>query len=307
MKIALASIAAALLSSPAIGQVAAPTQEVHVAVEVRNEQGNPVGDLRPRDFIVSIAGGQSQNPLQLQVGTPVPRKPHSQAGVPTRLLVVLLTNSPSIRKTMPWKLNNAFMAGWQIRVEDSAGAATSYTSSVRELRAALGSRTSIDCSLQCSMRELTRFPGRRVVFLVTDKGTAISPEIMSSVLRDRVAVYHVGGDPAKQLVSYGYSFGYSPIINHPMGPLEVEATFSGGGAEYERRRGSETEDSSFRSAIQDATSDAKGYYDLKLQVPADIHALTLKVKVYGNAGAKCFLFAEPYAEGALPPSLTIAH
>ncbi len=60
MKIALASIAAALLFPPAVGQVAAPTQEVHVAVQVRDEQGNPVGDLRPRDFIVSIAGGQSQ-------------------------------------------------------------------------------------------------------------------------------------------------------------------------------------------------------------------------------------------------------
>lgn len=274
-------------------------------MQVRTEQGEAIGNLKSRDFIVSVAGGAPASPLQLEVDTAVPRKARTTAAVPTRLLLVLLTKKHGLRASLPAKLGMAWYSGWQVSVEDTRGTATAYASTASQLQAEIGKPPGARCTLECAMGDLMRFPGRKVVFLVTDRRVTVSRATMKRVLLEGVMVYHVGGDPAKQEVSYGGFLDFTvPIPNAP-DPGGVQSEIGGLESEYERRRGWETEDGSLRSALMDAVEDAKGYYDLKVDVPSYVDGLTLKVKVEGNPGAKFSIFAEPYANGAAPPALTL--
>lgn len=300
-------VAVGLVSLAGSAQTAASAKEVHLAVQVRTEQGDAIGGLKPRDFIVLAADSASSTPLSAEVGTAIPRNARTPATVPTRLLVVLLTGRRGLRTSLPSKLGMAWNSGWQVSVEDTHGALTAYASTAAQLQTAIAKSSSAHCALQCAMRDLMRFPGRRIVFLVTDKRSPVNPTSMQLALLQGVTVYHVGGDPSKQEISFGGYLDFSvPIPNTP-DPGGLQSVIGGVESQVERERGWETEDGSFRSAMLDAVEDAKGFYDLKLQIPSEVDGLTLQVRVQGTSGAKCSIFAEPYAIGASPPSLTIVN
>lgn len=87
------------------GVALAPTvREAHIAVQLRNAWGEPVRRLEARNFQVKLVGGEISTAAPVKVEGVRDRKSHG-TGVPTKLLVVLLTSDAGVVRQLPDKMD----------------------------------------------------------------------------------------------------------------------------------------------------------------------------------------------------------
>ncbi|ADW67426.1 hypothetical protein [Granulicella tundricola] len=279
---------------------AADVREVHVAVQLRTENGDPVTDLEARDFKV-LAGGSMTLPGEVR--QPVEGAHHQAAGVPTRLLVVLQNVDPEGRASVGAKLGKVWKAGWSVSVLDAQGMESGYVSSAPALRLALAG-VERRSSPRAAVGRLTSFAGRRVVFVVTQPGAALGGPTARGLLQSGVTVYHVGGNPLIQESTDENASMSPPVTNGATDAVNGGIVIPGGLSTY-RKRGRETEEGSFSGAVRDALNDANGYYDLKVAVPVNVREVELGVRPKGREDEVRYVYAEPYEEGGLPPAVRV--
>jgi hypothetical protein len=172
----------------------------------------------------------------------------------------------------------------------------------RGAHARTGSQGTEATHINLAAARLTRFARRRVVFLVTQPGVPLGNAILAEALLPGISVYHVGGDPWKQEVAAGSFDAGSSFISSTSSNEAVSSVAGGSGAPvFQRVRDRETEDKTFASATRDALRDGYGYYDLTVNLPADVTRLELGVNVW-MPGTAYSIYAQPYVKEGRPRS-----
>jgi hypothetical protein len=288
-----------------VGSVAlAPAAtEAHIAVQVRDTAGDPVRRLEARNFHVKLMAGGVSTGTQVKVEG-VRDRGHG-TGVPTKLLVVLLTSDAEVVRQLPDKLDAVWKANWKVSVLDEQGVQTPYVSSLPELKRELAHTGQTHRSINLAVARLTRFAGRRVVFLVTEPGVPPGDVIRAESLLPGISVYHVGGDLWNQVYAAGAYDAGSSFLSSTSSNDAVSSVAGGSGAPvFQRVRGRETEERTLRGAIHDALLDGYGYYDLTVNLPANVSRLEMAVDV-SVPGESYSIYAQPYVEQGIAPQLSV--
>jgi hypothetical protein len=287
------------------GALAPAVREAHIAVQLRDAWGEPVRWLGARNFQVKLVGGDISTATQVKVEGVRDRKSHG-IGVPTKLLVVLLTSDAGVVRQLPDKLDALWKANWKVSVLDAQGLQTSYVSSSAELKLELAHKGQTHRSINLAAARLTRFMGRRVVFLVTQPGVQLSDLQRAEVLLTGISVYHVGGDPWMQEFDAGYSAAGSNSLSSTSSNEAVSMVDGNSDAPlFVRVRYRETEDRTFGGAIRDALRDGYGYYDLTVNMPVDVRWLEMAVNISAPVGGTYSIYAQPYVEEGRSPQLSV--
>jgi hypothetical protein len=237
-----------------VAQTGPPDSLLHLEVLVRHPDGEPVGYLTTKDFVVT-EGGQ-----RLPVQVVLPRfstKVGRQPTIPTRMLVIVdapTANSPDGFSRIVTALGPVWRRGWQVAVARIDGNASSYTGSAGQLRRNLAALAGSSMRTTAAVDNLGSFLGRRVVLFAGDVGQdeANIPRWLHSKAQDAMAeliVADTGRSPRKS--DDGDVLG---ILAH--------GAENGGGALPEMASGR----LSLRGAIQKALHGALGYYDLRLSL-----------------------------------------
>ena len=284
--------------------LAPSVREAHIAVQVRDTSGEPVRWLDARNFKVKLVVGGVSTDTQVKVVGVRDRKSHG-IGVPTKLLVVLLTSDVGVVRQLPDKLDALWRANWKVSVLDAAGSQTPYVSSADQLRLELADSGQTHRSINLATARLTRFTGRRVVFLVTLPGVHLSDFQRAAASLPGISVYHVGGDPWNQVYAgEAYDAGAS-FLSSTSSNEAVSSVSGGSGAPvFQRVRGRETEDRTLGGAIRDALRDGYGYYDLTVTMPVDVPRLEMAVDV-SVPGESYSIYAQPYVTQGEAPQLSL--
>lgn len=285
--------------------LAPAAREAHIAVQVRDTSGEPVKRLEAQNFQVKFVAGGISTRTPVRVEGVRDRSRQGTAGVPTRLLVVLLTSDAEVIRQLPDKLDALWKAHWEVSVLDAQGVQTPYVSSSAQLKLELAQKGQIHRGINLAAGRLTRFTGRRVVFLVTQPGVPLSDLQRAEVLLPGISVYHVGGDPWKQELAAGYFDAGSSFISSTSSNEAVSSVAGGSEAPvFQRVRSRETEDRTFGDATRDALRDGYGYYDLTVNLPADVTRLELGVDA-SVPGGSYSIYALPYVEQGKPPQVSV--
>ncbi|WP_353064243.1 hypothetical protein RBB77_00565 [Tunturibacter psychrotolerans] len=300
-----------VLGSPSIwGQgasvaLAPASGEAHIAVQVRDTSGEPVRRLEARNFEVKLVAGGISTVTQVKVEGVRDRRSRGSAGVPTKLLLVLLTSDAEVVRQLPDKLDALWKANWRVSVLDAGGIQTPYVSSSSQLKLELAHKGQTHRSINLATARLTRFTGRRVVFLVTQPGVQLSDFQRAVALLPGISVYHVGGDPWKQVYAAGAYDAGSSFISATSSNDAVSSVAGGSGAPvFQRVRGRETEDRTLGGAIRDALRDGYGYYDLTVTMPVDVPRLEMAVDI-SVPGESYSIYAQPYVTQGRAPQLSL--
>jgi len=287
-----------------VGSVASAATEAHIAVQMRDTSGEPLRRLEARNFRVKVVAGGVSTGTQVKVEGVRDQGSHG-TGVPTKLLVVLLTSDAEAVRQLPDKLDALWKADWKVSVLDEQGVQTPYVSSSVELRKELAHQGQTHRDINLAAARLTRFAGRRVVFLVTEPGVSLSDVILAEALLPGISVYHVGGDPWNQVRAAGAYDAGSSFLSSTSSNEAVSSVAGGSGAPvFQRVRGRESEERTLRGAIHDALRDGYGYYDLTVNLPADVTRLELGVDV-SVPGGSYSIYAQPYVEQGRTPQLSV--
>ncbi|MGF7182362.1 hypothetical protein [Tunturiibacter psychrotolerans] len=279
-------------------------REAHIAVQVRDTAGEPVRRLEARNFRVKVVAGGSSTGTQVKVEGVRDQSSHG-TGVPTKLLVVLLTTDAEAVRQLPDKLEELWKADWKVSVSDGKGVQTPYVSSSVELKKELAHQGQVHRSINLAAARLTRFSGRRVVFLVTEPGVPLGAGTLAEALLPGISVYHAGGDPWNQVRAAGAYDAGSSFLSSTSSNEAVSSVAGGSGAPvFQRVRGRESEERTLRGAIHDALHDGYGYYVLTVNLPADVTRLELGVDV-SVPGGSYSVYAQPYVEQGRPPQLVV--
>jgi hypothetical protein len=301
----------ALGFSPIWGQVgggvalAPSVREAHIAVQVRDAWGEPLRRLEARNFQVKLVGGDNSTATQVKVEGVRDKRSHG-TGVPTKLLVVLLTNDSGVVRQLPDKMDALWKANWKVSVLDAQGFQTPYVSSLAELKRELAHTGQTHRSINLAAARLTRFKGRRVVFLLTQPGVPLDDIIFAEVLLTGISVYHVGGDPWKQEFPAGYAAAGSNSLSSTSSDEAVSMVDGNSDAPlFVRVRYRETEDRTFGGAIREALRDGYGYYDLTVNMPADVRRIEMAVNISEPTGGTYSIYAQPYVAQGRSPELSV--
>ncbi len=289
-----------------VGSVASASaaREAHIAVQMRDTSGEPVRRLEARNFRVKVVGGGVSTGTQVKVEGVRDQGSHG-SGVPTKLLVVLLTSDAEAVRQLPEKLDELWKADWTVSVLDEQGAQTPYVFSSAELRKELAHKGQTHRSINLAAARLTRFAGRRVVFLVTEPGVPPGDVIRAEALLPGISVYHIGGDPWNQVYAAGAYDAGSSFLSSTSSNEAVSSVAGGSGAPvFQRVRGRETEERTLRGAIHDALLDGYGYYDLTVNMPANVSRLEMAVDV-SVPGQSYSIYAQPYVTQGRAPQLSV--
>jgi hypothetical protein len=159
---------------------------------------------------------------------------------------------------------------------------------------------------QSGWARLTRFKGRRVIFLVTQPGVPLGDVTLAEALLSGVSVYHVGGDPWKQEFPAGYAAAGSNSLSSTSSDEAVSMVDGNSDAPlFVRVRYRETEDRTFGGAIREALRDGYGYYDLTVNMPADVRRLEMAVNISEPTGGTYSIYAQPYVAQGRSPELSL--
>jgi hypothetical protein len=280
-------------------------REAHIAVQMRDARGEPVRRLEARNFQVKLVGGESSTAMQVKVEGVRDKRSHG-IGVPTKLLVVLLTSDAGVVRQLPDKMDALWKANWKVSVLDAQGFQTPYVSSSDQLKLELAHKGQTHRSTNLAAARLTRFKGRRVIFLVTQPGVQLDDVILAESLLSGVSVYHVGGDPWKQEFPAGYSdAGNNSLSSTSSNEAVSSVAGNSAGPVFVRVRYRETEDRTFGRAVRDALHDGYGYYDLTVNMPADVRRLEMAVNISEPTGGTYSIYAQPYVAQGRSPQLTL--
>jgi hypothetical protein len=257
----------ALYCTTACGQKTAPPplEEVHIGVQIRQLDGTPIGNLKAKDFNVSVSGRSF--PLIITRPTVKRAAPDS---VQTRLLLILpYPPAPSGADFLSEPLNQlnpVWREGWQVAVRTPQGGLTPYVASEQELLQAIRQIPVGRSTDEAAIDTLTDFPGRRVVIAVWngDYGTLGSQRKAANGVQ--AMLYNVGGNPYDNY-SYVDSGGMTDNIAKP---YIAQAQFSVDDARTERN---------FGTAIRDARNDARSYYDLLLRVDPGTSSIAVGISI----------------------------
>jgi hypothetical protein len=301
----------ALGFSPIWGQVgggvalAPVVREAHIAVQMRDASGDPVRRLEARNFQVKLVGGDVSSTTQVKVEGVRDKRSHGM-GVPTKLLVVLLTSDGGVVRQLPGKMDALWKANWKVSVLDAQGLQTPYVSTLAQLKLELAHGGQTHRSVNLAAARLTRFKGRRVVFLVTQPGVPLNNVTLAEALLSGVSVYHVGGDPWKQEFPAGYSDAGNNSLSSTSSNEAVSSVAGNSAAPvFVRVRYRETEDRTFGGAIRDALRDGYGYYDLTVDMPVDVRRLEMAVNISEPTGGTYSIYAQPYVAQGRSPELSL--
>jgi hypothetical protein len=195
---------------------------------------------------------------------------------------------------------------WQVSILSVAGVQTPYASSDQELRKAVNQGPFKQTTITSAARNLSRFFGRRVIFLITDAGAPADRKVIMATQRAGAMLYHVGGDPWKnKQLAYGETGS--------LGAHASETIAAAGGQQdapyfYNYRiYGRPIEERNFSGARKDSVHDGIGYYDLKLNGPPSASSLSLSIDIVDpfSDKARYQVHALPYAEGRTPPNVVV--
>jgi hypothetical protein len=196
-------------------------------------------------------------------------------------------------------------ANWKVSVLDAGGLQTAYVSSSDQLKLELANKGQTHRGVDQATARLTRFTGRRVVFLVTQPGAQLSDFQRAAALLPGISVYHVGGDPWNQVYAGGAYDAGASFLSSTSSNEAVSSVSGGSGAPvFQRVRGRETEDRTLGGAIRDALRDGYGYYDLTVTMPADVPRLEMAVDV-SVPGESYSIYAQPYVTHGRAPQLSL--
>jgi len=279
--------------------------EVHIAVHVETEYGNPIGNLTANSFHVTIKG----QPVPFEVNRPPTHRVGTAGSLPTRLLILLSPSEGQVggrrMDALADKVKPLWKEGWQVSVLDAKGTQTLYATSDRELREALDRGEGKTSTITNASAELAQFTGRRVIFVLTGQGYVVDGNTIRAANMAGAKIYHVGGDPWKNFVPGGSRPATEFIAFNSAGEVTASAIDPGSPSFY-RVSGIVTEERKFAGARNNALIDGLGYYDLKAMLPVTATTLDLSVEIHGGEGVSSLVGAQPYANGRTPPSLTIS-
>jgi hypothetical protein len=267
------------------------SQVVHIAVQVRQLDGSPVGNLKAKDFQILASG----KPLSVTVARPS-LKGAVPNSVQTRLLLILPseTSSSSAQRlsSMLDQLKPAWQAGWQIAMLTAQGQLTPYLTNEQSLTQALHQPATPPVSYQAAINTLRDFPGRRLVMTTWNHDYGSLFMLRKAAMDVQAMLYNIGGDPydnyslgdAEQrstpsLPAYGATLdGASP---GPADGLSVVNNTEIWSAPAALAIDDVHAERSFHTALRDAISDARNYYDLSVEVDPDVAQVGLRISADG--------------------------
>jgi hypothetical protein len=116
----------------------------------------------------------------------------------------------------------------------------------------------------------------------------------------------VGGDPWKQEFPAGYAAAGSNSLSSTSSDEAVSMVDGNSDAPlFVRVRYRETEDRTFGGAIREALRDGYGYYDLTVNMPADVRRLEMAVNISEPTGGTYSIYAQPYVAQGRSPELSL--
>jgi hypothetical protein len=270
----------------ASGQRPAPPAiaEVHIGLQIRQLDGTPINYLKAKNFKVSVSG------RSLPVRVRRPSLKRATAGkVQTRLLLILPSppapGGPDVLAEAIDKLTPVWREGWQVAVRAPQGGLTPYVSSEKELQQALREFTFAHSTDQAAIDTLKGFAGRR---LVMTAGNGALGQAASGV---QAMLYDVGGNPDN---NYSYGDGVRGSTGSlPSYGDHVDGTSAGpaaGGMHVVNNTETYTAqvdffvedvraERSFGTAVRDARSDARSYYDLVLQIDPGVSRIAVGISI----------------------------
>jgi len=211
---------------------------VELLVQLQHPEGEPVGYLTAKDFVVT-EGGQR---LPVEVLTPsLSRETTGARSVPTRMLVIVdapTANSPDGLQRILKALGPVWRRGWQVAVAQIDGNASSYAASIGELRRNWVALGDSPMKTTAAVQDLQSFLGRRVVLYTGNAGQyAVSaPNWLRSQAQDAMADLIVVGSDGPPLM----------VIHN----MDVNDRLN------------------LRGAVGKALHGALGYYDLRVPLSA---------------------------------------
>jgi hypothetical protein len=266
----------------------AQSQEVHISVQVRRLDGDPVGNLKSKNFHVS-ANGQS---LFVTLARPSLKKVAPDS-VQTRLLLILpsatFSNAGDPLSEAIDQLKPAWRAGWQIAVLTPQGALTPYLASEQSLVRAVQQPTVTPISYRAAIDSLKDFSGRRLVMVVWDRDYGTLFALRKAARDVQAMLYNIGGNPEDNY-SYGeaekgstsslpaYGTNLNGASSGPsVGGLAVVNNTEIWSAPVALAIDDVHAERSFWTAIRDAMNDARNYYDLRIQMDPSIAQIGLRI------------------------------
>lgn len=227
---------------------------LHVDLLVQHPDGEPVGYLTAKDFVV-MEGGQ-RLPVQVvlpQSGAKVGKQPT----VPTRMLVIVdspTASSPDGFSRVVAALGPVWQRGWQVAVARIDGNASSYAASADELLHNWATLADSSIKTEAGVQALVSFLGRRVVLLVGDAGQdqVKVPNWLRSKAQDALADLVVvdNGKSSRRTGDGDTLAGLARASDH------------GGGGYMPDAMG--VDKLSLHSAVRKAMHGSLGYYDLRV-------------------------------------------
>jgi hypothetical protein len=258
---------AVVYCASAFGQQAAapPLQEVHIGLQVRQTDGTPINYLRAKNFNVST-GGRS---FPVVVTRPSSKSAGPNA-IQTRLLLILPfppePGGPDFLSEAIDELGPVWREGWRVAVRTPQGGLTPYVGREEELQRALREFTAGNSTDQAAIDTLKDFAGRRVVVSVS-KGEYGSLGSLGKAAAGVEAMLYEVGENRNENYSY---FDAPGMTDNIAKPYIAQAELSVDDVLPER---------SFRTAIKDARTDARSYYDLSLRVERGTSSLALGISL----------------------------
>ncbi len=263
---------------------------VHIAVQARQLDGEPLDALKQGDFEVSANGRR----LPVSVTQPTTTGKSQMLLLPTHVLLLFAPDSDyvaeqAVVKLLLKELPESF-GNTEIAVLARSGEITDFSETRTKLIGQVQAFHKEHLSVREALARLNKFPGRRVVLYVTEKGTPVPTSLRRAAASVAALVYQVGGSPytnyvqgQEQSVSVpaivagqGGFLGPADELHGGVGESVPQETFT---ALWYKSVRDVVRESSVKSAFRAVSRDGLGFYDLTLTVPEHSPFLDLKLHV----------------------------
>lgn len=288
---------------------------LHVGVLVQRPDGQPVGRLKQKDFVVSRQG----QVLSLTVARPVlGGKVPPGRHVTTRALIILAppgANSADAFSALLVALKPVWSRGWQVAVARSDGTVTDYATTATQLQQTWSAPVTSAVNAEAAVVNLTSFIGRRIVMYLTGfpKEAIPPPTWLPKLAASAAAEMFVvdGGVPAPPVPTRNielYPGPDEPANRGAAADQRVEPAIIPGSPNSEGGRGrtrrfesGQYHEVNLHNAVQDSLHVALGYYDLRIKCPSTgmtSSDTTLSLRIEGPS--TILITAQAYGHASVP-------
>jgi hypothetical protein len=268
-----------------------PSEEVHIGIQLRQLDGDPIDDLTAKDFRVSA----SNRTLPLTLARPSVKRANLYP-VLTRLLVIFppstMQNRDDLVSQTIAQLKPVWSKGWQIALLTPEGELTPYVSSEQRLRQAVHRTTITHDTYGEAIDTLKAFAGRRLVIVMSDGRNGTLYGLRKAAQGAQAMLYDVGGNifdnysygeaekgSTPSLPAYGAG-GYGASAGPVSGGFIVVNNTETWSSAAQLSIDDVHAERSFHAAVKDAIIDARNYYDLGVEVEVGTTSLTLGISVH---------------------------